>query len=62
MNPRILFEVIDGKPKFCAEMVLDGGGVVRTRWCDSGDEARAEATAGYVHYVEDYNKEGSVGA
>lgn len=51
--PKILLEIIDGEPKFCAEMVLDGGGIVRTRWCDSGVEARAEAMAGYVRYVED---------
>lgn len=61
-NTKIIFSVINGEPKFCAEMVLDGGGVVRTRWCDSGDEARAEATAGYVHYVEDYSGEGLAGA
>ena len=50
---RILFDVIDGKPQWCVEITLDGGGVVRTRWCDNGDEARAEARAGYVRYVED---------
>lgn len=54
MDVKILFEIIDGEPKFCAEMVLDGGGVVRTRWCDSGEEARKDARKGYVHYVEDY--------
>ena len=53
-NGRIVMEFFSGKPLFCVEMVLDGGGLVRTRWCDSGEEARAEARSGYVHYVEDY--------
>ena len=51
---RTRFQMIDGKLKFCTYVVLDGGGLVRTRWCDSGEEARAEANHGYVHYVEDY--------
>lgn len=53
-NQRIILEFVNGEPRFCVEMVLDGGGIVRTRWCKSGEEARAEARAGYVHYVADY--------
>lgn len=51
---KIILEFVSGEPRFCVEMILDGGGIVRTRWCKSGEEARAEARAGYVHYVEDY--------
>lgn len=53
-NHRIIMEFVNGEPRFCVETVLDGGGIVRTRWCKSGEEARSEARSGYVHYVEDY--------
>jgi len=54
MEQRLLSRVIGGQARCAVEMTLDGGGIVRTRWCDTKGEAEREAEKGYVYYVEDY--------